>query len=41
MLDLMYDLPGRDDILHVTVTADMVRGQGAPTLRLREDRKAA
>ncbi len=41
MLDLMYDLPGRDDIAHVIVTADMVRGQGEPTLRLRENREAA
>jgi len=41
MLDLMYDLPGRDDISHVTITTEMVRGEGDPKLRMREDEKAA
>jgi ATP-dependent Clp protease ATP-binding subunit ClpX len=41
MLDLMYDLPGRDDISHVTITVEMVRGEGGPKLRARESKEAA
>jgi len=41
MLDLMYDLPGRDDISHVTITREMVRGEGEPQLRPRESKEAA
>jgi ATP-dependent Clp protease ATP-binding subunit ClpX len=41
MLDLMYDLPGRDDISHVTITPEMVRGSGEPQLRLKEKEKKA
>lgn len=41
MLDLMYDLPGRDDISHVTVTHNMVRGEGEAELRMREKKAAA
>jgi ATP-dependent Clp protease ATP-binding subunit ClpX len=41
MLDLMYDLPGRDDVSHVTITAEMVRGEGEAKLRQREKKEAA
>jgi len=41
MLDLMYDLPGREDIAHVTITREMVRGEGDARLRSREKKKAA
>jgi ATP-dependent Clp protease ATP-binding subunit ClpX len=41
MLDLMYELPGRDDISHATITAEMVRGEGEAKLRQREKREAA
>jgi ATP-dependent Clp protease ATP-binding subunit ClpX len=41
MLDLMYDLPSRDDISHVTITAEMVRGEGEAKLRQREKKEAA
>jgi len=41
MLDLMYDLPGRDDISHVTITREMVRSEGEAKLRLREKKEAA
>jgi ATP-dependent Clp protease ATP-binding subunit ClpX len=41
MLDLMYDLPGRDDISHVTITDKMVRGEGEAKLRQREKKEAA
>jgi ATP-dependent Clp protease ATP-binding subunit ClpX len=41
MLDLMYELPGRDDISHVTITLEMVRGEGEAKLRQRENKEAA
>jgi len=41
MLDLMYDLPGRDDVSHVTITPEMVRGEGEAKLRPRESKEAA
>jgi ATP-dependent Clp protease ATP-binding subunit ClpX len=41
MLDLMYDLPGRDDISHVTITQKMVQGEGQPKLRHRVRKEAA
>ena len=41
MLDLMYDLPGRDDISHVTITTEMVQGKGEARLRQREKKEAA
>jgi len=41
MLDLMYELPGRDDVSHVTITRDMVCGEGQATLRHREKKQAA
>ncbi|MHB1341505.1 MAG: ATP-dependent Clp protease ATP-binding subunit ClpX [Coriobacteriia bacterium] len=34
LLDLMYDLPGRTDVLSVVVTEDSVRGESAPMLTL-------
>jgi ATP-dependent Clp protease ATP-binding subunit ClpX len=41
MLDLMYELPGRDDISHVTITREMVCGEGEAKLRQREKKEAA
>ena len=35
LMDLMYDLPGRDDIEKVIITADFVKNGGEPTLVLK------
>ena len=36
LMDLMYDLPGREDIEKVIITADFVKGNAEPTLVLKE-----
>ena len=41
MLDVMYDVPGSDDILHVTITQPVVTGQSKPILRRKHGRAAA
>ncbi len=41
MLDIMYDLPSRDDIAEVTINRAVVEGRAAPALRKKEDKSAA
>src|SRR3954470_16358884 len=41
MLDVMYDVPGSDDVLHVHVTESVVRGEGKPLIRRKAGRAAA
>ncbi len=41
MLDLMYDVPSRDDIAAIKITAAAVRGEGAPLLRHKAAKAAA
>ncbi len=41
MLDLMYEIPSRDDIAHVTINRATVEGQADPIIRPRESRDAA
>ena len=36
MTGLMYDLPSRDDVEGVTITADFVRGKGDAEIRLKK-----
>ena len=35
LMDLMYDLPGRDDVEKIIITAAFVKGEAEPTLVLR------
>jgi ATP-dependent Clp protease ATP-binding subunit ClpX len=41
MLDVMYDLPSRDDIADVTVNRAVVEGRKAPLIRKKQDQDAA
>jgi ATP-dependent Clp protease ATP-binding subunit ClpX len=41
MLDVMYDVPSSDDILHVTITQPVVKGQSKPIVRRKHGRAAA
>jgi ATP-dependent Clp protease ATP-binding subunit ClpX len=41
MLDLMYDLPSRDDILEVTINRAVIDGKKAPMIRRKQDKEAA
>jgi len=41
MLDVMYDVPGSDDILHVNITEPVVQGQSKPIVTRRPGRAAA
>ncbi len=41
MLDLMYDLPSREDIADVTINRAVVEGRRAPMLRRKQDADAA
>src|SRR5437660_1524829 len=41
MLDVMYDVPSSDDILHVTITKQVVSGQVKPMIRRKQGRAAA
>ena len=41
MLDVMYDVPGSDDILHVKITRPVVLGEAKPLIRRKADQKAA
>jgi ATP-dependent Clp protease ATP-binding subunit ClpX len=41
MLDVMYDVPGSDDILHINITRAVVTGQSKPLLRRKHGRAAA
>jgi ATP-dependent Clp protease ATP-binding subunit ClpX len=41
MLDVMYDVPNSDDILHVNITQPVVAGLSKPVIRRKHDREAA
>jgi ATP-dependent Clp protease ATP-binding subunit ClpX len=41
MLDVMYDVPGSDDILQIRITQPVVTGQAKPLLRRKPGRAAA
>ncbi len=41
MLDVMYDVPSSDDIVHVDITQPVVAGQSKPIIRRKEGRAAA
>ena len=41
MLDVMYDVPSSDDILHIHITQPVVSGQGKPIIRRKPGRAAA
>lgn len=41
MLDIMYEVPGSEDILHVHITAPVVAGQCKPIIRRKQNRAAA
>ena len=41
MLDLMYELPSRDDVADVTVNRAVVEGKKAPVIRRKQDKDAA
>jgi ATP-dependent protease Clp ATPase subunit len=41
MLDVMYDVPSSDDILHVNITQQVVTGQIKPLIRRKHGRAAA
>ncbi|PAW79661.1 MAG: ATP-dependent protease ATP-binding subunit ClpX [Verrucomicrobia bacterium Tous-C9LFEB] len=40
-LDLMYELPSRDDIAEVTINRSVVEGKKAPIIRRKQDKEAA
>jgi ATP-dependent Clp protease ATP-binding subunit ClpX len=41
MLDVMYDIPGSDDVLSVTITRPVVRNESKPLIRRKQDQAAA
>jgi len=41
MLDVMYDVPSSDDILHITITRGVVAGESKPVIRRKPGRAAA
>ncbi len=41
MLDVMYDVPSSDDVIHVHITQPVVRGQTKPLVRRKSGRAAA
>ena len=41
MLDVMYDLPSRDDIADVTINRAVVEGRKSPLIRRKQDQDAA
>jgi ATP-dependent Clp protease ATP-binding subunit ClpX len=41
MLDVMYDVPSSDDILHILITRGVVVGETKPVIRRRQGRAAA
>jgi ATP-dependent Clp protease ATP-binding subunit ClpX len=41
MLDVMYDVPSRDDVADVTVNRAVVEGKRAPLIRRKQDKDAA
>jgi ATP-dependent Clp protease ATP-binding subunit ClpX len=41
MLDTMYDVPSREDVLGVKITKPVVLGDSKPLLRSKQDKAAA
>jgi ATP-dependent Clp protease ATP-binding subunit ClpX len=41
MLDLMYEIPSRDDVEEVIISRPVVDGQRTPIVKRKESRKAA
>jgi ATP-dependent Clp protease ATP-binding subunit ClpX len=41
MLDIMYDLPSREDIAEVTINRAVVEGQKLPLIRKKQDKTSA
>jgi ATP-dependent Clp protease ATP-binding subunit ClpX len=41
MLDVMFDVPSRDDILQIKITRPVVLGDTKPLIRLKADKAAA
>ena len=41
MLDVMYDVPSSDDILHIKINRQVVLGEGKPLIRRKSDKAAA
>ncbi len=41
MLDVMFEIPGREDVEAITITADVVRGGSKPLIRTRAGEAAA
>ena len=40
LLELMYDIPGRDDVSEVVINGDVVRGTADPVLVIGKDKKS-
>ena len=41
MLDIMYEVPSREDIAEVTINRAVVEGKKLPVLRKKQDKDAA
>jgi ATP-dependent Clp protease ATP-binding subunit ClpX len=41
MLDVMYDIPSREDVADVTVNRAVIEGKKAPLIRKKQDKDAA
>jgi ATP-dependent Clp protease ATP-binding subunit ClpX len=41
MLDLMYEIPSRDDVAAIKITAAVVLGEAKPLLRRKNEKAAA
>ena len=41
MLDIMYDVPSREDIAEVTINRAVVEGKKLPLIRKKQDKDAA
>ena len=41
MLDVMYDIPSREDIADVTINRAVVEGKRTPIIRKKQDKDAA
>jgi ATP-dependent Clp protease ATP-binding subunit ClpX len=41
MLDVMYEVPGNEDIVHVTITQSVAAGTGKPVIRRKQGQAAA
>ena len=41
MLDVMYDIPSREDVADVTINRAVVEGKKQPLIRRKQDKDAA